>query len=167
METSNYCIKHKQRAVLVLMVLIEKDTFPCVLSLSSSFLCIVSRVTGALMSRFQSVTPSTTWWISYHLLPHTREVYVVFTVKNAGNKHVYFVTSAQNLSCNSEYLITSCMKRGRDVYLYQTLWINSYMYYQYIIQNMHFVTRHLCHISTPTYFDTDVPSSVSHYNKGI
>ena len=47
------------------------------------------------------------------------------------------------------------------------LWINSYVYNKYIIQHKHSVIHNLCHISTPTYFDTDVPSSGNNYNKGI
>jgi len=32
---------------------------------------------------------------------------------------------------------------------------------------MHSVIHHLCHISTPTYYNTDVPSPVRNYNKDI
>jgi hypothetical protein len=47
-----------------------------------------------------------------------KELCVMFTVKNAENKHVQFVNSVQNVSCNSN---VGCMKKGREVYFYQTL----------------------------------------------
>ena len=36
--------------------------------------------------------------------------------------------------------------------------------YSYVIQHMHSVIHHLWHISTPTCFGTELPSSGSHYN---
>ena len=59
-----------------------------------------------------------------------------------------------------------------DLHLLVEIWIlcHSYCvcsYNQHIIRHIHSVIHHLWHISTRTCFGTDVPTSVSHYNKGI